>query len=98
MDIIKVREGDRLTVTLAGELNTAAAPKLQEALENEVGADDTVVFDLTGLTYITSAGLRVFVACDIATGGRGAVVLRGACGEIREILEITGFDTIFRIE
>lgn len=98
MDISKAREGNRLTVTLAGELNTVTAPELQKALENDVGADDTVVFDMTNLTYVTSAGLRILLACDVTTGSRGAVTLRGVCDEIREILEMTAFDTILNIE
>ena len=98
MDISKHREGNLLTVTLAGELNTATAQELQEAIENEVGAEDNIVFDMTDLTYMTSAGLRILVACDEATGERGAITLRGVCDEIREVLEITGFDSVLNIE
>lgn len=98
MDIDMMREGNQLTVTLAGELNTATAPELSAALADEVHADDTIVFDMTDLNYITSAGLRILVVCDVKTGKRGAVVLRGICDEIREILEMTGFDTVFTIE
>ena len=98
MDISKTREGNQLNVTLAGELNTASAPDLEAALADEVGAVDTIVFDMTDLTYMTSAGLRILVACDAATGGKGAVTLRGVCDEIREILEVTGFDTVLTIE
>ena len=98
MDISKKREGSQLTVTLAGELNTATAPDLEAELANEVGPDDTIVFDMTDLLYMTSAGLRILVACDAATGRRGAVVLRGVCDEIREVLEVTGFDTVLTVE
>ena len=98
MDIGMAREGNQLTVTLAGELNTATAPELEAALADEVKADDTIVFDMTDLTYMTSPGLRILVACDVATGERGAVTLRGVCAEVREVLTITGFDTILAIE
>ena len=98
MDITKNREGNVLTVTLVGELNTATAPELQAAIENEVGAEDTIIFDMTDLTYLTSAGFRILAACDGATGERGAVTLRGVCPEIREVLEITGFDSVMNIE
>lgn len=98
MEISKMREGNQLTVTLAGELNTATAPELEEAIANDVHAEDTIIFDMTDLEYMTSAGLRLVIACDTATGGRGAVILRGVCDEIREVLEMTGFDTILVIE
>lgn len=41
---------------------------------------------------------RSLVACDAATGARGAVILRGVCDEIREVLAVTGFDTVLTIE
>ena len=98
MDITKTREGNQLRITLAGELNTATAPELDAVLADEVKADDTIIFDMTDLVYITSAGLRLLVACDESTGERGAVILRGVREEIREVLEITGFDTVLTIE
>ena len=98
MEISKKREGNQLTITLAGELNTATAPDLEEVLADEVKADDIITFDMTELDYMTSAGLRLLVACNEATGERGAVILRGVCDEIREVLEVTGFDTILTIE
>ncbi len=98
MDISKKREGNLLTITLAGELNTATAPDLEAAIGDDVKPEDTIVFDMTDLAYITSAGLRILVACDRATGRCGAVVLRGVCDEIREVLEVTALDTIMTIE
>jgi anti-sigma B factor antagonist len=98
MDINKEREGNRLTVTLAGELNTVTSPGLKEALKDEVKADDTVIFDMTELVYITSAGLRILVACDVETGEHGAVILRGVNDGIRDILEVTGLNAVFRVE
>lgn len=98
MNIIKKREGSQLTVTLVGELNTATAPDLEAAIKDEVQVGDTVVFDMTDLTYMTSAGLRVLVACDQATGGNGGVTLCGVRNEIRQVIEVTGFDAIFNMK
>jgi len=52
-----------LTVELRGSLDTATAPQL----EKQFGAalDDSVkvlIFDLANLTFISSAGLRIFAA------------------------------------
>lgn len=98
MDISQTREGNQLTFVLVGELNTVTAPELDAVLEREVKGDDKVIFDMTDLIYITSAGLRVLLACDKMTGEQGSVTLRGVRDEIREVLEITGFDTILTIE
>ena len=56
---------------------------LDEALAGEVEAGDTVIFEMTDLTYMTSAGLRVLAACNAKVGEDGAVILRGVCNEIR---------------
>ena len=98
MEIIKSREGNQLTVTLTGELNTATAPELEAAIKDDIQVGDSVIFDMTDLTYMTSAGLRILVASDQATGGNGAITLRGVRNEIMQIIEVTGFDAIFNIE
>jgi anti-sigma B factor antagonist len=52
-----------LTVELGGSLDTATAPQLEKQLGTAL--DDTVkvlIFDLANLTFISSAGLRIFAA------------------------------------
>src|SRR5436190_7120059 len=52
-----------LTVELGGSLDTATAPQLEKQLT--AALDDQVkdlIFDLAKLTFISSAGLRVFAA------------------------------------
>ena len=53
---------------------------------------------MTDLTYITSAGLRILLVCQQEVEERGRVIVRGALPEIREVIEITGFDAILTLE
>lgn len=49
------------TVNLTGSLDTATAPELERQLAPVLaGALKEIVFDLAGLRFISSAGLRVF--------------------------------------
>lgn len=98
MDTIRRREGDRLTIHLSGELNSATASELEEVLAGEVKPGDTVVFEMADLIYITSSGLRVLIACDAKVGEQGSVILHGVRDEIRMVLVATGFDSILIIE
>lgn len=98
MEITKKREGTLLTITLEGELNTITAPQLSEAIGDELKAVNDVVFDMTDVFYITSAGLRILLMAQQAVCDRGNVIIRGACEEIREVIEMTGFDTILTLE
>jgi len=55
------RDAGTVTVTLAGSLDTATAPELERQLAPVLGSPTRdIVFDLAQLTFITSAGLRVF--------------------------------------
>ena len=97
MDISKRLEGSCLTVVLAGELNTVTAQDLERALYDELARVSDVVFDMTELAYITSAGLRILLYTEQELEGRGGVTVKGACPEIVEILEVTGFDSILTL-
>jgi anti-sigma B factor antagonist len=58
---LSLRNPGSLTVKLIGSLDTATAPELEHELGpvmNRCGKD--LMFDLAGLKFISSAGLRVF--------------------------------------
>ena len=49
-----------VTVTLIGSLDTATAPSLEAQLAPLLQSATDIVFNLAQLTFISSAGLRVF--------------------------------------
>ena len=98
MKIEKTLEGKRLAVRLEGELNTVTAPELEAAIASDLASIDDIVFDMSELTYITSAGLRILLVCQQEVEDRGEVVVCGANPEIREIMEVTGFDSIMTLQ
>ena len=52
---------DTATMELAGSLDTATAPELERALAPLLDSGvRQLVFDLAGLKFVSSAGLRVF--------------------------------------
>jgi anti-anti-sigma factor len=52
-----------LTVELGGSLDTATAPQLEKQLTAALDSSvHNLVFDLEKLTFISSAGLRIFAA------------------------------------
>ena len=79
-----------ITATLAGSLDTATAPELAEALA-PVLANTTrdIVFDLAGLKFISSAGLRVFASTRKLLKERGGQVsFVHMQPQIQEVFEI----------
>ncbi len=95
MTINKKMEGGVLTVALDGRLDTMTAPELEKELDGLAGAKE-LVFDLTGLEYVSSAGLRVFLRAHKLMNGN--MTVRGANEMINEIFEVTGFTDVFDIE
>ncbi|GGK21764.1 anti-sigma factor antagonist [Pilimelia terevasa] len=83
---------DAAVIAVAGELDMATAPKLQDHVTQLVDAGRTrLVFDLGDTSFCDSTGLSVFVraknACDAAGGEiRLAAPQRG----VQRILEVSG--------
>jgi anti-anti-sigma factor len=78
---VRVEEGgeQRKTLVLQGRLDNESAPAFEQQLEAVLAAPlQTLVFDLAGLEYTTSAGLRSFFRAQKAMKARGgrALVLR----------------------
>lgn len=98
LNIVKERLEDALTVKLEGRLDTTTAPELEAALHEELTDLKTLLFDLTGLEYISSAGLRVLLSTQKTMNRQGSMKLAGVRETIMEIFEITGFCDILTIE
>jgi anti-sigma B factor antagonist len=81
---------DTATMELAGSLDTATAPELERALAPLLdGGVRQLVFDLAGLKFISSAGLRVFgmVRKRLQEGG-GQVCFVHMQPQIEEVFQI----------
>jgi anti-sigma B factor antagonist len=90
---IDVREeSDRVVVTLAGELDMANAPLLQDAIESaELVAAKTVVLDLQGLTFLDSTGLRIILAAREQCWRRGQeFAVTPGSQQVQRLLSVTG--------
>ena len=97
MEIVKKREGDKLTLALSGRLDTLTAPQLEAVVKNELDGAKDLVLDLKDLIYVSSAGLRVFLMAHKTMSKVGSMALCNVCDDIKEVLTITGFADIFTI-
>ncbi|HUG74610.1 MAG TPA: STAS domain-containing protein [Acidimicrobiia bacterium] len=55
-------DGDVLTIALVGELDIATVHLLEEAQRSEAGRYRTLRYELAGLGFMDSAGLRALLA------------------------------------
>ncbi|HEU5206183.1 MAG TPA: STAS domain-containing protein [Gaiellaceae bacterium] len=88
--------GGAEAVFVTGELDLATAPRLDEALAESTAA--VIVVDLSGCTFLDSAGIRALVgtARSLEEAGRGLRLVTVDAGILR-LLEITGVDTLIQV-
>lgn len=80
-----------MTVALCGSLDTMTSPQLAGELHELDGITD-MRFDLANLTYVSSAGLRVFLLVyDSIRKQGGTITVVGANEDVRRIFNLVGF-------
>ncbi len=98
MTIIKNISATKLTMALAGRLDTTTAPGLETELKTALTGVESLVMDFTGLEYISSAGLRVLLSAQKVMNKQGKMVIQHVNETIMEVFEVTGFIDILTIE
>ena len=90
-DIKAQIEGEKLFISLAGRIDSLTAPKILSFYEKVAKNIKMVYVDCADLQYISSAGLRVLLIMK----KKGDIFLENVRPQVMEILETTGFDSIF---
>lgn len=98
MTIEKYFNGDELTVSLTGRLDTTTAPDLQAELMENIPHTKDLFLNLAALEYLSSAGLRVLLAAQKEMSKRGRLVIKNVNDTIMEVFELTGFSDVLNIE
>ena len=98
MKINSQKNGSNMTIELTGRLDTSTAPELEKVINTSLENITKLVFDMDGLEYISSAGLRVLLSAQKTMNRQGQMKLINVNEAILEIFEITGFTDIMIIE
>ena len=95
--VIATGDSDGIPViSVAGQLDISNAAALEQALARAVAArPHALIFDLSGLEFMDSAGVSVLVR---ARAEVGEVRLRSPTPIVRRLIEITGLSGILPIE
>ena len=91
MTINVERDFELVTLEITGRLDTTTAPNL-ELVINELPEDTKeLIFDMSGLEYISSAGIRVLLgAYKKMNTNHGIMRIEKANDMVREVFEMTG--------
>ena len=99
MDLKTERENGVLLVEVEGRIDGSNSRDFEDAMNGAVdGSDKAVIVDMTGLSYISSAGLRAVLLLAKTLWKRDAkFMLCSLPGSIREVIEISGFHKIIPV-
>lgn len=92
-------QGDLSILALDGFLDAHTAPDFEKAVQDEFTAGRIrIVVDCRKLTYISSAGLGVFMSFieEIREAG-GDIKISGLTPKVAQVFEILGFPALFDI-
>ena len=78
-------------------LDASSSKDEQQAILSILDEGKSVILDLSGCTYVSSAGLRVMLySYKVASSNGLSVYLVGVSKEVREVMSITGFEHFFK--
>ena len=99
MDIKEETRGKVKIVGLQGKLDANSSPAVEKCLQALMDrGEERLVLDLSELTYISSLGLRVFIAvAKNIQKVNGKLALAGLNDHIYEVFKIARFTNIFSI-
>ena len=97
---VQTKQQDGMSiVALEDFLDTHTAPQFEEAIQAEINAGHrNVIVNCEKLTYISSAGLGVFMSFieELREAG-GDIKICGVIPKVLQVFEILGFQTLFDI-
>lgn len=95
MNFEKSNGGTKMVVSLIGEVDSMNTPEIEEKLLKEVEGVTELVFDLSKLDYISSAGLRVLLQMQKMMKPVGTMVITNTNDDVMDIFKVTGFVRLF---
>lgn len=93
----KTDDGKAMTVELIGEVDASNVPDIEETLLKEVKGVTNLTFDLSGLEYISSAGLRVLLLMQKMMKSHGSMTIKNVQKDVMDIFRVTGFVRLLNI-
>ena len=93
-----VADGEAMGVRVHGDLDTATASTLLDAVESWPASVGTCIVDLANCEFLDSSGIRALLLCHRhLDGGQGTLKLVNVRPHIQRVLRIAGVQEIIQI-
>ena len=99
MEIIQKEENGIVSIEIKGRLDADSSPEAEKVVKEALKDQTTrVLFNLSSLEYLSSAGLRVLLgAAKEMRRKDGKIVLCALNEFVKEIFEVSGFQSLIPI-
>jgi anti-anti-sigma factor len=99
MDLRRRRCDGVMVLAAAGRIDSTTSKAFEaEVIEVLDDGERRVVLDLSGVDYMSSAGIRVLLMATKRLTGRGRLVLCGLQGPVRQVLDLAGLFKLFVVD
>lgn len=94
LEIHCAAESETVRLTLAGELDIAGAPRVEDAVATSLAEGSrSLILDLSELTFVDSSGLRLFILLTDRAAAEGwSLALTRPTRQPLSVFKITGAD------
>jgi len=99
MEFTNNKLGDYYVVDVAGRLDATTSHEFEEQCDRWLSRDEIrIVVDMSGVEYISSAGLRSILSSAKKTRARGGdLFFCELTGMVADVFKMSGFAAMFRI-
>ncbi len=99
MEVKFDKQDSTLTVAISGNIDTVTAPELDAKLQENLSGIKTLILDFAAVDYISSAGLRVILMTNqLMEDVEGDMTVKNVNEDVRDVFEMTGFDSLLNLE
>ena len=99
MEVKFNKQDSNLTVVISGNIDTVTAPELDAKLQENIAGVKDLVLDFAAVDYISSAGLRVILMINqLMEDVDGNMTVKNVNEDVRDVFEMTGFDSLLNLE
>lgn len=99
MEVKFNKQDSTLTIAISGNIDTVTAPELDTKLQENLSGIKDLILDFAAVDYISSAGLRVILmANQQLEDADGTMTIKNANDDVRDVFEMTGFDSLLNLD
>ena len=98
MEIKDFKENEKLTICVTGSLDSITSSDLEEFIRDNIEGINELILDFKELDYVSSAGLRVLLVTLKLMKTKGSIKIINVNESVNEVLTMTGFANIIKIE